>query len=121
MDTLQHAWTFPLGFVAGLVTLRFLMQWILLLLAAIGRLPPQLGTASQRPRAAGIALAVVHPVPWLLILGLAIGLPLILSSPWRAEWLWFLAGMISAPALNGAMVYLAIRRARQRRARDAAL
>ena len=116
MDALSHIWPLPLGFFAGLIAVPLLMRWVLLLLGAIGKLPPQLGSASQRPRAIGIGLAIAHPVPWLLLLGLAFGIPRIVASPSRAEWLWLLAGVVAAPAINAAMVYASIRRVRRKRA-----
>lgn len=116
MHALSHLWLLPLGFIAGLLAVPLLMRWVLLLLGTIGKLPPQLGSASQRPRTVGIRLAIAHPVPWLLLLGLAFGIPRIVASPSRAAWLWFLAGAVAAPAINAALVYASIRRARRNRA-----
>ena len=119
MDALSKIWPLPIGFVAGLAAVPLVMKWILLLLGSIGKLPSRLGSASQRPGAVGIGLTLAHPVPWLLLLGLAFGIPRIIASPWRTQWLWFVAGLVSAPALNAALVYAAIRRARGKRAGDA--
>ena len=118
MDSLYHAWPLPLGFLAGVFAVPLLFRWLLLLLASLGRLPPSLGTSAQRPRKVGVALAIIHPVPWLLVLGLTLGLPRIIASPVRAEWIWFMVGALSAPCLNGLLVYAAVRRARARRLKD---
>ena len=85
-------------------------------LGAMGRLPRNLGSPSQRPRAVGIGLAILHPVPWLILFGLVFGIPRAIASPARAEWLWFLVGVVSAPALNAVLIYASIRRQRKRRA-----
>ena len=115
MDALLRLWPLPLGFILGLVAVPLLFRWLLLVLASFGRLPPNLGTEAQRPRKAGVALAIAHPVPWLVLLALVIGVPRLIASPARAEWLWFAVGVLAAPALNGILVYRAVRRARARR------
>ena len=114
MDALKHLWPLPVGFILGLILVPLLMRWVLLLLGSIGRLPLRLGSASQRPRAVGLRLTIVHPVPWLVLAGLVFGIRAVISSPDRAEWLWFLAGIASAPMLNAALIYASIRRQRKR-------
>jgi hypothetical protein len=118
MDVLSKAWSLPLGFIAGLLVTPFLMRWVLLVLGALGALPARLGTAEQRPRAASAWRALLHPVPALLVLGLGFGLPAIARSPARTEWFWFLAGLVAAPVLNGALVLRAYRTGRQWRPLD---
>ncbi len=118
MEALSHLWPLPLGFVAGLIAVPLFFRWLLLLLASLGKLPPNLGTPAQRPRKVGVALAIVHPVPWLLLLGFVLGIPRVVASSARSEWFWFLVGVVAAPSLNGLLVYLAVRRARARRRRD---
>ncbi len=121
MDSLTSLWPLPLGFIAGIVAVPALFRWLLLLLASLGKLPRDLGTDQQRPRKSGMRLAVFHPVPWLLVLGLALGVPQLLTSSARAEWLWFVAGAVAAPVLNGVLVYRAVRRARAKRRPDASI
>jgi hypothetical protein len=116
MGVLSALWPLPLGFIAGLLAVPFIFRWLLLVLASLGRLPGNLGTAAQRPQKSGLVLAVVHPVPWLLVIGLVAAVLRVAASPSRAEWLWFLAGIAAAPLLNGVLVYRAVRRARRRRA-----
>jgi len=118
MDALLRLWPLPLGFIAGLLAVPPLFRWLLLLLASLGRLPPHLGTEAQRPRKAGIGRAIVHPVPWLLLLAVVVGVPALIASPARAEWLWFLTGVLAAPTVNGILVYRAVQRVRARRGRD---
>ena len=112
----SHLWPLPIGFVLSLFTVPLLMRWVLLVLGAMGRLPRNLGSPSQRPRAVGIGLAILHPVPWLILLGLVFGIPRAIASPARAEWLFFLVGVVCAPALNAVLIYASIRRRRKRRA-----
>jgi hypothetical protein len=117
MHALSQLWPLPLGFIAGLIAVPLVFRWLLLLLASVGKLPPNLGKASQRPEKVGLALAIGHPVPWLLLLLLGLGIPRIIESPDRGEWIWFLVGVFAAPGLNAVMVFLALRRARLRRRR----
>jgi hypothetical protein len=112
MSQLTALWPLPLGFLAGALGVGIFMRWLLLLLAAIGKLPRHLGTPSQRPRQVGIRSAIIHPVPWLLVAALVFGIPAIAASPARLEWIWFVAGIVSAPVLNGVLVYRALRRSR---------
>ncbi|MEI8297379.1 MAG: hypothetical protein WCH32_05065 [Pseudomonadota bacterium] len=115
MNFLSQVWPLPLGFFAGLVATPLLFRWLLLLLASLGRLPPNLGTSAQRPQKSGIFLTLTHPVPWLLLAGVIFGVPPALASAARAEWGWFLAGILAAPSVNASLVYMALRRARARR------
>ena len=115
MDLLSRLWALPLGFLAGLLAVPLLFRWLLLVLATVGRLPAHLGTRAQRPRRVGLMPVLLHPVPWLLLLGVAIGVPGLLASSARVEWLGFLAGLLAAPAVNGLLVYRALRRTRARR------
>jgi hypothetical protein len=114
MGSLSQLWPLPLGFFAGVFGVPLFFRWLLLLLASLGKLPPNLGSASQRPQKIGLTLAIVHPVPWLLVLGLIFGVPRIVASSAHVEWTWFLVGLIAAPSLNGLLVYLALRRAKAR-------
>ncbi len=107
MHPLSRLWPLPLGFVAGLIAVPFLFRWLLILLASLGKLPPNLGNRAQRPRKVGIARAIVHPVPLLLLLGCVLGIPRIVASTARVEWIWFLVGIATAPAINGLLVCLA--------------
>jgi hypothetical protein len=118
MNEVSRLWPLPLGFLAGILAVPFLFRWLLLLLASLGKLPPNLGTPSQRPRRVGVVQAIVHPVPWLLVLVLTLGIPRTIASPVRAEWVWFLIGAVAAPCLNAALVYAAVRRVRAKRRRE---
>ena len=120
LDALSRVWPLPLGFLAGLFALPVIFRWLLLLLASLGKLPPNLGTSAQRPRKVGVALAIIHPVPWVLLLGFILGGSRIIASAARAEWVSFLLGVIAAPGLNAVLVYAAVRRARAKRRRETA-
>ena len=85
MNPLTQLWPLPLGFIAGIIAVPPIFRWLLLLLASLGKLPRNLGTEAQRPRRVGIALAVIHPVPWLLLFGLVLGVPRVIASPARAK------------------------------------
>ena len=112
MGAWPSLWLLPLGFVAGVLGLALSAGWLRSVAAALGRAaPPQ----SPRRRRAALLDVARHPVPWLLLLGLAFGVPRVAASPSRAAWLTFLAGALAAVALNAALVWLAPRRVRRRR------
>ncbi len=112
MGSWPSLWLLPLGFVAGVLGLALSAGWLRRVAVAFGR-----SSSQHAPRSRRWALLAVarHPVPWLLLLGLAFGLPRVASSPSRAAWLAFLAGALGAVALNAALVWIAPRRARRRR------
>ncbi len=114
MGTWLNLWLLPLGFLAGVLGLALSARWLRIVAAALGSSAPASPPASPQRRRPGILPVILHPVPWLLLLGLVFGLPRVVASPSRAGWLTFLAGILAAAAVNAVLVWLALRRARRR-------
>jgi hypothetical protein len=109
-------WLAPLGFLAGVLGLALSAGWLRRVAAAVGRPSPASPPAAPERRRPALLAVILHPVPWLLLLGLAFGLPRVVASPARAAWLMFLAGALGAVALNALLVWVAPQRARRHRA-----
>jgi len=106
------------GAFAGLMSFVLISRWLRLALAACG-IEPTPGLTKNSPhrsRRAAAILAIIHPIPWLVIAGIFVGIPHVLASSARSEWIWFLVGLIVAPTLMTAFLYSAFARAKKLRA-----
>ena len=56
--------------------------------------------------------SIVHPVAWLLVLGIPYGLYRIISDPPSPGWLWFFGGMASSISFIFLLSTLAVRKHR---------
>ena len=87
---------FFLGIGVGSLVLKIVLHWLALLLAAMGRdignPAPQKTSAKKWP----LIFAIVHPVPWALLLGLPYGIYLLVQNPPTSGWISFLAGIAFA-------------------------
>ena len=97
------------GLLAGSLCLSLVTHWITLLLSGWRRNPidaplPTTGRVWAR------VFTAVHPVPWLLLLGLPYGTYRLLTDPPTAGWLWFFAGMFTAIVGTVVMVVFTLKR-----------
>ena len=83
------------GLLAGSLCLSLVTHWITLLLSGWRRNPID-APLPTTGRVCAHVLTVVHPVPWLLLLGIPYGTYRLLTNPPTAGWLWFFAGMLTA-------------------------
>jgi hypothetical protein len=101
------------GLFATFMALSFIVRWLRLFLTAVGVLPGQrAATATQRVPSILLA-TVLHPVPWLLLVGLPLAL---LHLPGRipgAGLSAFLGGAGLGISLYGAILVVALRRMRK--------
>ena len=112
MDATPSFWTIPLGMFAGILCVPFITHWLRLLLTTIGKHPDN--DPLPPPRNVGLIIfTVLHPVPWLLIVGLPLGVFRLYSQPPSDQWLWFFGA--AATSLVGLFVFsfTAARRIRQ--------
>jgi len=107
------------GLSVGMFLTGFVVHWIALLLAALGRDLDGNRVPSSPGRRWPIVLAVVHPVPWLLLIGLPYGIYFLVTQPPPPGWLWFfygaLAGFLGSPLLA---IYLVLRNRSQAKRSD---
>jgi hypothetical protein len=85
---------FP-GMLAGSLCASLITHWIALLLSGWRRNPidaplPTIGRVWAR------VFTVIHPVPWLLIVGIPFGVYRFMTHPPATGWRWFFAGMVAA-------------------------
>ena len=102
---------FLLGLFAGSLLSSLVTHWIALLLSGWRRNPidaplPTTGRVLAR------VFTVIHPVPWLLLVGIPYGIHRALINPPTIGWRWFLAGV--AVAFAGTYVFAGIVLVRRR-------
>ena len=83
---------FP-GLFAGSLCCSLATHWLALLLSGWRRNPidaplPTTGRVWAR------VFTVIHPVPWLLLVGIPYGIYRFLTNPPPAGWRWFFAGVL---------------------------
>lgn len=97
------------GLFAGSMCFGLIVHWITLLLSGLRRNP----IAAPLPttgRIWGRIFAVIHPVPWLLLIGLPYGIWRLLTDPPAPGWRWFFAGMAAAVLGSVLMAVVAVKR-----------
>lgn len=109
---------FP-GFLAGNIAWLAVSHWLRLLFAAVGNAPEaaQPGYRKQgAPKGAvwAMVFSVLHPVTWLLLVGVPYGLHRLVTAPPRAGWLWFWAGAALALVLISVLAIVTVVKIRRR-------
>jgi hypothetical protein len=103
------------GFFAGNAVTMFLTHWLRAVMAAFGR-----GPVSAPHRIDGLAvfmMTVLHPVPWMLLIGSWLGIHrLIFGATISEGWRWFWIGAGAWAILVAALSALIMRRVRKARA-----
>lgn len=105
---------FP-GLFAGSMLFGVFIHWVTLLLSGWRRNPigaplPLTGRVWAR------VFTLIHPLPWLLLVGIPFGIYRFLTNPPTSGWRWFFAGMVAAVAGSLLMAVAALRRYRSRAA-----
>ena|SRR5918993_5365002 len=100
------------GLIAGSLCTSLLTHWVALLLSGWRRNPidaplPTTGRVWAR------IFTVIHPIPWLLIVGLPYGIHRFLTNPPMMGWRWFFAGMLFAVIGTYVAVWIVISRKRR--------
>jgi hypothetical protein len=121
MDGVPSFWTLLPGVIAGCLLIGRVGQWIQLLLSASG-IDPARPFTKVRPAQMGplILATVAHPMPWIILIGTALGVRRLLGGPIAAEWTWFFWGFFCGPMLIVAVTYFRIARAIRKQSRESA-
>jgi hypothetical protein len=105
------------GVIAGCLVVGRVGHWIQLLLAALGRDPARPAVVVRPVQRGPLLLAtVVHPVPWLVLIGIGLGIHRLFGAPIGAAWIWFFSGFLFGPVFLLALMYFKIARLRRKRA-----
>jgi hypothetical protein len=117
MDALPSFWTLMPGVIAGCLVIGRVGHWIQLLIAALGRDPARPAVVVRQVERGPLFLAtVVHPVPWLVLIGIGLGVHRLFGAPIAAVWIWFFCGFFFGPMFLLALMYFKVARLRRKRA-----
>ena len=86
-----------------------IVHWVTLLLSGMRRNPID-APLPTTGRVWGRIFTVIHPVPWLLLIGLPYGISRFLTDPPASGWRWFFAGMATAVVGSILMGVVVLRR-----------
>jgi hypothetical protein len=121
MDKILLTWTCLFaGFFAGNAATMFLTHWLRAVMAAFGRGPV---SAPHRVDAlAVLMLTLLHPVPWMLLIGGWLGINRLIFGATILEgipegWRWFWIGASAWAIFVAAISALIMRRVRKARAK----
>jgi hypothetical protein len=105
------------GVIAGCLVIGRIGHWVQLLLAALGRDPARPSLVVRPVQRGPLFLAtVVHPVPWLVLIGIGFGVHRLFGAPIAAAWIWFFCGFFFGPMFLLGLMYFKIARLRRKRA-----
>ena len=97
------------GLFFGSMCFGLAVHWLTLLLSGLRRNP----IAAPLPttgRIWGRIFTVVHPLPWLVVIGIPYGIHRLLTQPPAAGWRWFFGGMATAVVGSILMAVVAVKR-----------
>jgi len=106
---------FP-GCLAGAIVVLLFSRWLRLLLAAFGKYPRSDRPPEGSSRIWATVFTIVNPVPWLLVVGIVVGIKHLRVGHPSAAWLWFWGATILTPL---AVVWLSANAVRKSRGRNA--
>ena len=107
------------GFFAGNAATMFLTHWLSALRAAFGRGP--VSAPHRIDRLAVLMLTLLHPVPWMLLIGPWLGIRRLIFGPTIPEgWLWFWMGAGGWAIFIAAFSVLFMRRVQKARTKSGA-
>jgi uncharacterized membrane protein len=106
-----------LGLFAAVTFFSLSVGWCRRLLSALGKLPPQSGgAAASKASKFGVSLTLIHPAPWILLLGIPYGFMHFYRQQYWSEWLWFIGAAMFTLAAFALLAALIMRRNRRRAA-----
>ena len=91
MNSLPAFFAVMTGVFVGLLCVPLVTHWMALLLTALGKPDPRKVGASLG-RVWAIVFTVLHPVPWILLFGLPLGIHRLIVNAPTQPWRWFWAG-----------------------------
>jgi hypothetical protein len=107
-----------IGFAAGFVCFGFFSHWLRLVLTAMGKHRYNEPAPDTRQRGGAAAFLLMHPVTWILVVGVPWGIYQLLvdppSPPWLLFWLAAVIG-VTLPGATGAIVMARLIRKAKRR------
>jgi len=119
MDALPSFWTLMPGVIAGCLVIGRIGHWIQLLLAALGRDPARPSLVVRPVQRGPLFLAtVVHPVPWLALIGICLGVHRLFGAPIPPAWIWFSCGFCFGPMFLIGLMHFKSVGLRRKRAQD---
>jgi hypothetical protein len=110
MDSLPIARFLALGFFCGFLCYGFLSHWFRLLLMSLGNHPPKAIAPDARARRGATVFLSLHPVTWLIVLGLPWGLYRLTVNPPSLRWLLFIAVALFGLLLPALIGVIAVKR-----------
>ena len=75
-----------LGVFSGFLCVPFVTHWVRLLMASLGRYPGGHPSGQPLPQRYLRLFAVLHPTPWLLLVGVPWGIYSLVSNPPSKSW-----------------------------------
>jgi hypothetical protein len=104
------------GFLAGNAAMMFLTHWLVAVMAAFGRGP--VSAPHRIDVVAALMMTLLHPVPWMLLIGGWLGIHRLIFGPIIPEgWRWFWIGVGCWVFLAAGLSALIMRRMRKARAK----
>ena len=104
------------GILAGSIIVQFVIHWAHLLLAGLRRDSDSSPSPEQSKLNWALLFAVIHPVPWLLLVGVPYGIFRLVQNPPADGWLWFFGGIVFWVIACLLLAYLVTRKVRARSA-----
>ena len=114
MDDLPAYLAILPGFFVGTILLMLVSHWARLLITALGRNPEDDSPPDKHNRRWMLLFSIVHPVPWLLVLGLPWLLYQAASEPVGAVAGWLTGGAAVPFALTITFALIAHRKFKKR-------
>jgi hypothetical protein len=106
------------GLIAGTLVVKLVIHWVALLMTGLGRDPGSTSLPQKRMSIWPLIFAVIHPVPWLLLLGMPYGIYHLAENPPAPGWFWFLGGALFAIVATPLAVYIMLHKFRTRAATE---
>jgi hypothetical protein len=97
------------GIFVGSMCFGLIVHWVTLLLSGLRRNPID-APLPTTGRVWGRIFTVIHPVPWLLLIGIPYGINRLLTDPPAPGWSWFFAGMSAAVVGSILMAVVVLKR-----------
>lgn len=99
------------GFFGVMIAITFLTHWLTAVFAAFGKGP--FSAPHKRDITAMVLTTVLHPVPWLLVVGVYFGVSRLFGPPLSEGWKWFCSGAGLCLLYYAALLLVILRRVRK--------